>query len=307
MAVHYDRHSYFRHLFALTGSVAQNISGRVVLVAGFSVVVCLLNRYKLVAGMPSTVHAVLGTVLGLMMAFRTQTGYDRFWEGRRAWGAVVNRTRDLGRHVTALVPDHRLQRALLVHVIGFVHTMRRHLWGEHEVPELDRLFDAAEATSLREAPGPLHRTLLFVSKELAALRIDNRLDPLSCDRIERDLTDLVDQLGACQRIKRTPIPFAYVIHMRRFLLIFLLSLPFAIVESLGWITPFAMLFAAYGLFGVEEIGSEIEDPFDRTPNDIDLEPITTAIETELLALVGESTGAPAPDDDEEDRVFGTPT
>ncbi len=306
MAVQYDRHSYFRHMFALTGSVAQNISGRVSLVAGFSIGVSLLHRYKLVAGVPSTVHAVLGTVLGLMMAFRTQTGYDRFWEGRRAWGAVVNRTRDIGRHILALVPDRTLQREMLVHVIAFVHTMRRHLWGEHEFPELDRLFPKEEAEALRTAPGPLHRTLLFVSKELAALRTANRIDPISCDRVERDLTDLVDQLGACQRIKRTPIPFAYVIHMRRFLLIFLLSLPFAIVDALGWITPFAMLFAAYGLFGVEEIGSEIEDPFDRTPNDIDLEPITTAIETELLALVGESTGA-ADDDDEEDRVLGTPT
>ncbi|MBP9113459.1 MAG: bestrophin family protein, partial [Polyangiaceae bacterium] len=280
----YDRHRWFAPLLASRGSIGRVVALRVFAFVALSALIAYGHKRGVVHAIYPAIHAMFGTVLGLLMTFRTQTGYDRFWEGRRAWGSIVNRSRDLGRHLVSAIPmKHR--RECILHVCLFVHSLRAHLWGTSLDEEVKRLFPSDK--SLLEVPGPVHRSVLALSQRLRGLAKEGTLDAMTRDRIERSITELVDQWGVCQRIKRTPIPFAYVIHIRRCLVLFLATLPFAIVDSMGMWTPLTIGLLAYSLLGIEEIGTEIEDPFDQTPNDLDLQPFTEMIEAELLALLGD--------------------
>jgi ion channel-forming bestrophin family protein len=283
--VPYDRRHWLQHLFTVRGSVIPQMALRVLLVTLPSFGVAYANSLGHHLGVPSSVHAVLGTALSLMLAFRTNTAYERFWEGRKAWGAVVNRTRNLARQSYNLIADVELRNRIIVLAVAFVHAMKCHLWQDPPLPELTPLL-GEEADALLPPPGPPQRALLAIGELLVQARRAGHLDPIDHHRLEEDVAVLIDQFGVCQRIQRTPIPFAYVVHLRRFLVIFCLTLPLGFVEMLGWVTPSVVLVVAYGLFGIEQIGVEIEDPFEKTPNDLDLRGITAGIENDLMALAG---------------------
>jgi putative membrane protein len=103
--------------------------------------------------------------------------------------------------------------------------------------------------------------------------------------LEHNVQLLVDYLGACERIHQTPMPFAYMVHLRRAMIIYCFTLPFALVESFGWLAIVATMFVAYTFYGIEEIGVEIEDPFGTDENDLPLEQICETVERNLFALV----------------------
>ncbi len=114
--------------------------------------------------------------------------------------------------------------------------------------------------------------------------------------LDQNVHLLTDHLGACERIHKTPLPFAYVVHLRRALILFCFTLPFALVRDFGWGTILDTLLVAYVFFGIEEIGVEIENPFGLDDNDLPLERLCATIERDLLALIDTagrgSTGVP---------------
>jgi ion channel-forming bestrophin family protein len=290
----YDRHQWLKHLFTLRGSVLPVVMPRIMVFVAFSAVVVAAHKVGIAPTIPPSIHAVLGTVLGLMLAFRTNSAYDRWWEARKAWGSITNRARDLCRQALTFleddearapsVPSTPLRIAKLT--AAFAYSAKRALWREHVVPELESLLGPVEARRLSERPGPPHRTLLALGELLHAQKRAGKLSDFEHQLMERNVTDLIDQLGVCQRILRTPVPFAYVVHLRRFLLVYNATLPFALVGDLGYGTPVIMIAIGYAMFGVEETGVRIEDPFTPSPNDIDLDRICRNIERDLMALVG---------------------
>lgn len=173
--------------------------------------------------------------------------------------------------------------------------MKRQLFREPTVPELERLLDAHEAAELKHAPGPALRIMTHLSDFIAERHRTGILADMYVLSIERNITELIEQMGVCQRIQRTPVPFAYVVHLRRFLLVYCGSLPFAMVDVLGYATPIVMTIIGYALFGVEEIGVQIEDPFLPSANDVDLDRITRNLERDTLAVVGHTPHSIPPD------------
>jgi ion channel-forming bestrophin family protein len=285
----YNRYRWFEHLTRLRGTVLPIIFPRIVLFAIWSIVVVWMFNRGWAPAVPPSVHGVLGTVLGLMLAFRTNTAYDRFWEGRKAWGAITNRSRDLARQsLTYLGPGATIQDVGRL-LAAFVHGTKRTLWESGEGDELVRLLGETRAASMRAAPGYAQRPLIELGQTVSTARKLGHLTDFEHQLFDRNITELLDQLGACQRIKSTPIPFAYVAHLRRFLLVYTLTLPFALAKDAGSATPFIMLMIGYAMFGVEEIGVQIEDPFEQDPNDIDLEHISNNIERDLAAVTGDSS------------------
>jgi ion channel-forming bestrophin family protein len=265
---------------------------RVLLVAGYSWGIAYLGVRRWVPTFPPTVHAVLGTVLGLMLAFRTNASYDRWWEGRRAWGSITNRCRDIVRQtwMTRLSPAD--QKRIADVLVAFAHSAKRQMFRESVQPELQRLLAADEVDGLMHAPGPALRLLSTLSQELSELNERGVVKDTVMHRMDVCISELLDSFGACQRIQRTPIPIAYVIHLRRFLILYCFSVPFALVEFMGYYTPIAVTLIAYSMFGIEEIGVQIEEPFIPSPNDVDLDRITHRIERDLYALIGELDAAP---------------
>lgn len=289
----YDRHAWFNHIFARSGSVLHIVLPRMLGLFAISIVTLLAHRAGHVHDIPPMVHAVLGTVLGLILAFRTNTAYDRFWEGRRCWGLITNRTRDLARQCHALLPNEGDHHQVAKFLAGFAQATKRHLWQENDVPELAEFFSPSEIAVLNEAPGPSQRCLLGLSDLLIRAKKMGQITDVELSMMDRNITELQDQLGACQRIQRTPIPLAYVIFLRRFIVVYLVTLPLALIDQAGWWTPFVMLIVSYAMLGIEELGVQIEDPFEQSPSDINLDRLARNVQRDVVAIMGGHEPVPA--------------
>ena len=284
--VPYDRHKWFVHIFGWKRSVLPVVLPRMLGLTAWGGLVAYAHTRGYAPSVPPMLHGVLGTVLGLILAFRNNTSYDRFWEGRRAWGAITNRARDLMRQLKAFLDDPEVESRAAKLIVGYVHGLKRHLWHEHATPELGRLFGEAEAHELELAPGAPQQTLLRLTTLCLAEQRRGRLTELQVQLLDRNITELVDQMGVCQRIQRTPIPYAYVVFLRRFMLSYMITLPLALNADMTWGVPGFMFIVSYAMLGLEEIGVQVEDPFDRSPHDLDLERISKNIERDVMALAG---------------------
>lgn len=288
----YDRHKWFLHIFGWQRSVLPIVLPRMLALTGWGGLVAYLHTRGYAPSVPPMLHGVLGTVLGLILAFRTNTAYDRFWEGRRSWGTVTNRSRDLMRQLKTYLDAPEVEQRAAKLILGFVHGLKRHLWHESSTPELARLLGQTEAHALESAPGAAQQCMLRLSTLCLAEQRKGHLTELQFQLLDRNMTELIDQMGVCQRIQRTPIPYAYVVYLRRFMLSYLITLPLALDSEMTWGVPGFMFIVSYAMFGLEEIGVQVEDPFDRSPHDLDLERITKNIERDVLALAGAAEALP---------------
>jgi putative membrane protein len=251
--------------------------------------VVILHRYELLARpleIPETAHSFIGAALALLLVFRTNASYDRFWEGRKLWGAIVNETRNLARQASVwLRNDPQRVKQVILWTSCFPHACRGRLRGRRELgpaqPELPS-HDVTEVLAVEHTP-------LAVARKLTALiedaRRNGQLTDYAAVAADQNLQLLIDYIGGCERIHSTPIPFAYAVHLRRALLVYCLTLPFALVARWGWETVPATLLISYILFGIEEIGVEIEDPFGTDDNDLPLDEICAKIDLTLRDLL----------------------
>jgi putative membrane protein len=286
----YDPHDWFSHLFDVRGSLVREILGRVatcVLWAALVVAVHEIYRPTIFdLEIAETAHVLLGGALGLLLVFRTNASYDRFWEGRKLWGGIVNETRNLARQASVLLAGNpQLVRDIVMATIAFPYAAMLRLRG----------MDHATATATVPADIAAllvdRRTPLAVSQRITALVDQARAAGLITDvqqmMIDQNTQLLIDYIGGCERIHSTPLPYAYAVHLRRAMIIYCFTLPFALVAKFGWDTIVATLLISYIFFGIEEIGVEIEDPFGTDENDLPLEEICANIERSLRETLGE--------------------
>ncbi|HEY5920092.1 MAG TPA: bestrophin family ion channel [Kofleriaceae bacterium] len=282
--IDYDGRGWLPILFRMRGSVIPRLFPRVVFAAGLGVVAVLLlesRNFKI----PSVAHALVGVALGLLLVFRTNASYDRYWEGRKLLGFMVNRTRDLGRQVASYV-DGAETRAQLARLIpAFYWLAAQTLRKQTTLGNAERLLTESQQRSLDGVTFRAPVVTRWISDRLRAEATAGRLSDQRLQMLDANLTSLNDSLGGAERILRTPIPFAYAQHIKIFVVLFCFSAPFAMAESMGWATPPAVAFLALALFGIDEIGVEIEDPFGDDPNDLPLDAIGTGIEKAVAELV----------------------
>jgi putative membrane protein len=284
--IEYDSHSWTHHLLDIKGSVVRQIFWRVLLFVAWSAVVLLFHDYVRPVHVPTTVHTLIGVALGLLLVFRTNASYERFWEGRRMWGGVVNESRNLARGASAFLHgEPALLKPIILWTVAFAYASMHSLRGASGLgPVGERLpeDEVAETLAAEHVPSAV---ALRISRLLVKARREEHLTDYLLAAIDNNVQLLIDYLGACERIKKTPLPFAYVVHLRRALILYCLTLPFALVETFGWSTILDMLLITYILFGIEEIGVEIENPFGEDHNDLPLEQICETIERNLLAMI----------------------
>jgi putative membrane protein len=287
--IEYDGRRWLPILFRLRGSVILRLLPRVVVTACLGVVAVMLlesRNFKI----PSVAHALVGVALGLLLVFRTNASYDRYWEGRKLIGFMVNRTRDLARQTAYLGDEARTKLATLVPAFYWLstQTLRR-------APDLGEAARLLSESQQRALDGVTHRAPVVAAWISEALRDEAAAGRLSEHRLvalDANLTALNDALGGAERIMRTPIPFAYAQHIKIFVVLFCFSSPFVMADVMGWATPGAVAFLALALFGIDEIGVEIEDPFGDDPNDLPLAAIGVGIEKAFAEVVG-SAARPA--------------
>jgi len=288
--IHYDPHNWFGHFFQLRGSLVREIGARVALCVVWAAGVVWVDRHWMDVGMPSLLHTLLGGALGLLLVFRTNASYDRFWEGRRLWGGIVNESRNLIRGARVHLADepellHRLVRWTAVFPWSAMNELRS-VDGlgpySDRVPEEDRL----AVINAQHTPVAVAQAM---TECLALAKQRGAITDIVMMALDQNIQLLVDYLGGCERIRKTPLPFAYAVHLRRSMVLYCLTLPFAMVDAFGWLTVLDVGFISYVFFGIEEIGVEIEGPFGHDANDLPLEEICEGIHRNLYALAGLET------------------
>lgn len=272
--IDYPRGRWVALTLAWRGTVLQRTLPGVVALALLAVGL-QLGRVVLAIDLevPPLAHNLIGVALGLLLVFRTNASYDRYWDGRRQWGGIVNTSRNLVRASASYLPDFAPEMARLA--AAFPRALKQHLRGSRELGELpeDLRFEG--------------NTPLLITRAMSRWIAEHHatLPAEAARALEGYVALLVDHQGACERILRTPMPFAYVVHIRQLLLLYLVSLPFVVVPTLGWLAPPAVAFIAMGLLGIEEIGVEIEEPFGTDPNDLPIEAMCATIERDVKGLV----------------------
>lgn len=275
--INYDPHTWRTTLFAVRGSMVKVIGFRSLLVSVVATALTAVHQelFQIAPGNVGMVHALIGPALSLLLVFRTNASYDRFWEGRKLWGAMVNTCRNVARAASVQLASrpHELNRVLRL-TAAFPEATTAVLRGQQWRPELLAPDDAAEIATRVHPPTAIAQR---ITHHLNEARRAGAVDSIVFGALDQNCQALVDIVGACERIHKTPLPFAYAVHLRRALILYCVTLPFALLPVFGWFTIAVTFALTYVLLGVEEIGVEIEDPFDGDANDLPLEDIDAVI------------------------------
>ncbi|MDX2229635.1 MAG: bestrophin family ion channel [Leptolyngbyaceae cyanobacterium bins.349] len=272
-----QRH-WFQLAFQIRGSVIPSILGRTLICGLFGVLISVLFQFKYPVAIPTLASLIPNIVLGLLLVFRTNTAYDRFWEGRKIWGTMINTTRNLARQIWIVIPAGTVEARegkvrILRSLVAFAVATKLHLRSEPLNDELAGLLPPEKFDKLKGMNHPPLEIAFWIGDYLQNQYRQKKIDSYQLTAVQNLLNGLVDALGACERILKTPMPLAYSIHLKQLLLLYCLSLPFQMVGNLGWWTGPIVALISFTLFGIEEIGIEIENPFGRDPNDLPLDAI----------------------------------
>ena len=228
------------------------------------------------------VHSLVGFVLSLLLIFRTNTAYDRWWEGRKLWGSFVNNSRNLALKLHAFLPEPAAEsRALFRALIqNFIFASKDHLREGVKVSELRPAgpYDAAFYGQATHVPNQVLKALFVEINRLYTSGI------ISGDQLvvlNSELLSFADNLGACERIKKTPIPYAYSLFLKKIIFLYVFTMPIGFVLDYSyWAMP-AVALVFYAFASIEVIAEEIEDPFGTQPNDLPTDAISETIRANL--------------------------
>ncbi|MEZ4381640.1 MAG: bestrophin family ion channel [Nannocystaceae bacterium] len=301
MIISSDKPSWLRIVLTYSGSALHRIWLRLLLTTLLAVVVTeLYIDFDLFHfDLTITPFSLIGLALSIFLGFRNNTSYDRFWEGRKLWGRLVNTSRSLTRQILTLIgprpqegaaPPPELadaRRRLVYRLIAYVHALRLHLRDQGDLDALAPFLDAAEREALAAEINRPIALLQRLGDDFRELWDRGWIDTMHLPVLEASLTALADIQGGCERIKSTPIPFSYTVLIHRIVAVYCLGLPFGIIDTVGVFTPVVVMMVAYAFFGLDAVGDEIEDPFGLEPNDLPLSALSRMIEVNLRQRLGE--------------------
>jgi ion channel-forming bestrophin family protein len=299
----FDRNGFWRQACAINGSVTPRVLLYVISFGLISAVVCGLSwvfeeAFQVQLGLAVAPYEIAGAALGLLLILRTNAGYDRWWEARKLWGGIVNQCRNLAISALSYGPADREWRGTIVRwAAAFPHVARCSLRGEPPSSEVATLLGQEDAKQIASA----NHMPIFVAMRLGGLLRDAcdrfDMDRFAFAQIDKERASLIDHIGACERILKTPLPLVYAIKIRRFIAMFLLVLPFALLHRVDsiWLIPFITMLVAYPLISLDQIGVELQNPFSKANlSHLPLGDISATIEgnlTSLLKMQPDTAGA----------------
>ncbi len=272
-----------------TGETSRSLLKRLVWVGAYVTVITYLQLTYLdlrLADTPASFLSAMGILLSLLLIFRTNTAYDRFYSGRTAWGTLVNTSRNLAILYNAILPDsHREDRMFFARMISnFPIALKNHLRDSRNTDELDFDEDYESNQWLRadHLPAAIAGQIRNRTEELYR---NKRISEAQHINLNAPLQMLMEVAGICERIKSTPIPFSYSLFIKLFITIYVSLLPFTIIEPYGYMTIPVVMITSYVLIGLEMIGEEIEDPFGLERNDLPLSQISQLIRVNVHEIM----------------------
>jgi putative membrane protein len=234
----------------------------------------------------TVLHTILGTVMSLLLVFRTNTAYDRWWEGRKLWGSLTNSSRNLASKMNGILPfnDAENRNFYRKSIPLFAMTLSQHLLLEKTRTELDQDFseEFEMPTDVQHKPNYLASLIHKRTYKLHQEKVISDSELLS---VNSELSNFLEVAGACERIKNTPIPYSYSSFIKKFIFFFVMTLPFGFVFSLGYYVIPVVIFIFYVLASLELIAEEIEDPFGNDANDLPMTKIASNIKKHVEEIL----------------------
>jgi len=300
MLLYGKRPSWLRLVFSLRGSALVRIRYRLLGILLISIAVTYLSEtYGYNTRINLSAISLVGLALGIFLGFRNNTSYDRFWEGRKLWGALVNTSRGWARDVSTFSDKEKTAssaaevKTQVYRGIAFVHSLRLALRGQKETTELESFLSSEEIAEVSNKLNRPDSILLLMARGNQRALARGDITDYRFVKLSERLKELNDIQGGCERILNTPIPHSYTILIHRIVAIYVLALPFALAETLHALTPVVVLMVAYTFLGLDAVGDEIEDPFGEDLNDLPLSTLSRMIEINMRQTLGE-TNTPAP-------------
>ena len=231
-------------------------------------------------------HSLLGFAISMLLVFRTNTAYDRWWEGRKLWGSLVNGSRNLAVKISAyLKPEDEENRLLFAKLIGlFAHELRDHLLRERTRLELDDAPHPELPPIDRDKHVPA-QVVFAMQQRLARLYREQIISGEQLIVLNTDINVFLDVCGACERIKNTPIPYSYSSFIKKFIVLYSVTLPLGFAFTLEWWAIPVVMFIFYVLASLELIAEEIEDPFSGDENDVPMQRISDTIDRNVKEIL----------------------
>ncbi|TLV03070.1 bestrophin family protein [Dyadobacter luticola] len=291
--IDYNPKEWFKYIFYFQkGDTVRKLTPLILAMGIYSTLVALLiiGHWKLGENHDikniSLMHSLLGFVISMLLVFRTNTAYDRWWEGRRQWGSLVNSSRNLALKINGLLGNEFAdERQFFKTMIpNYAFALKNHLRSQYFPDELsdNRFFDKTQLKTHEHIPNQIASAIFA---KVIELQKTGALLPEHTILLNTQLESFTDICGACERIKNTPIPLSYSSFIKKFIFTYCLTLPVGYVFSLHYLViPFVM-FVFYILASLEVIAEEIEDPFGEDSNDLPIERICKNIQSSTASLL----------------------
>lgn len=306
-----NRPSGFQLFFILKGSVLPRVRNVLAVNVLVAVGVTLLHGafFDLKITLTPIPFSLIGLALAIFLGFRNATAYDRWWEGRRLWGELVQDCRNLARQCRGLVAggepidaaaglsDARIR--MMLRAVAYAHALRQLLRSVDDRAQLRPFLAEEEWRACTTPSAALARLMSGMGDDLLRLQHEGRLDGPRAAAIDLTLSGMVRAATGCERLRNTPIPFSYTLLLHRTAYLYCFLLPFGLVDSIGFMTPVVVAIVAYTFFGLDALGDEIEEPFGMSDNDLPLDAMCRNIEIEMRVAAGD----PAPPEAMQPREY----
>jgi putative membrane protein len=232
----HDLRNFWRQVFALRGSVTLQVLPRVLTFGAIAAAIWIINEltHEFDFHLAVAPYEVAGAVLGLLLVLRTNAGYDRWWEARKLWGGIVNQSRNLAISGLSYGPNDPVWQAKFVRwIAAFPNVARCSLRGERDLPAVVALLGKEETSRIAAGGHMPTVVVLTLAQMLRQAMDDGSLDRMAFMQIDKERAALIDHIGGCERILKSPLPRVYAITIRRFIFLFLAALPFALLDKVG--------------------------------------------------------------------------
>ncbi|SDI32528.1 bestrophin family protein [Chryseobacterium jejuense] len=283
---------WFKMLFVWHGSVLPGLLPRLFLLFILSLGVVYLRGVIFSFKIPLNPAplTLFGFVLALFLGFKNNASYDRFWEGRKLWGALLNTARSLTRQALTLknATESSLSVSEFIKLLGaFIFALKHQLRGTDAHEDLKERLNEDQLKIVSAAKYKPAVIMRLLAEWVQKAKEEGSIDTIQQARFDENFDKLSDILGGCERIVSTPLPYSYRVLLHRTVYIYCFLLPFGLVDSLRWFTPLIVVFVAYTFVAFEAIADEIEEPFGTEANDLALNSMSVMIDETIHEMAGE--------------------
>lgn len=237
--------------------------------------------------MSSALPGYMGAALGLLLVFRNNTAYDKWWEARKVLGALVNVSRNIAINVHNLIPFPNDQKEKFLDLTkAFPYALKEHLRSGVKMKEL-KMVSGSDLDYIKKTFHKPNAIANRMQSYLHDMHKNGLINDLQQYLLLKNINELIDILGKCERIKKTPIPISYAFLLKFFIIIYVLIIPFGLIQNMGWSTIPLTIALYYLLMSIVTIAEEIEDPFGHELNDLPVDEICRNIERNIIEIVNE--------------------